>query len=224
MSGLQVQETWSQLSKLDDRFASALDYAFNERLGYLTSGLDEVGTGLRILVLLHLPGLTGSGRILALEKSVREKHHALDGLFGPISAAPGDFYALTNRVTLGRSEEEIAYNLRVMATELIAQERAAREHMLSENEYGVLDRVGRALGVARGARLLEFNEGLDVLSSIRMDVATQRLEAYPVRLINEVLVGSQPAHVARRIGDTADQVARSVARAEMFRKRFGKNS
>ncbi len=224
LSGLQLDQIWPRLSKMDDHFASGLDYAFNERYGYLTSSLDEVGTGLRLAVLLHLPGLTAAGRILPLEKTVREKHHALEGLFAPISAASGDFYALSNRATLGRSEEEIVFHLRALAADLIAQERAARDRMLAENENGVLDRLGRALGVARGARLLDFNEGLDILSSIRLGVATQRLEGYPIRVINEVLIGSQPAHVARRVGDSPDQVARSVARAEMFRKRFGKDS
>lgn len=222
VAGLQVSELWSRLTKIDDQFSQGLDFAFDDRHGYLTAALDEVGTGFRASVFVHLPGLTASGKILGLEKSVREQQHVLEGMFGPVSSAPGQMYALSNRATLGRSEEEIAYHVRSLASDLLAQERAARESMLSENESGVLDRVGRAIGVARGAHLLEFNEALDVLSWIRLGIAVNKLDGFSIGLVNEVLMASQPTHVAQALGEAADAVARSVARADMFRKRFSK--
>lgn len=218
--GLHVSELWNRLSKIDDQYAQALDYAFDDRHGYLTAALDEVGTGFRVTVFVHLPGLTASGKILGLEKSIRDQQHLLEGMFGPVSNAPGQMYALSNRATLGRSEEEIAYHVRTLSAEVIGQERAARDSMVLENETGVLDRVGRALGIARGAHLLEFNEALDVLSWIRLGVAVNKLHGYSIGLVNETLMASQPTHVAQAAGEAADAVVRSAARADLFRKRF----
>ncbi|MFA6239432.1 MAG: hypothetical protein WC655_00800 [Candidatus Hydrogenedentales bacterium] len=223
-AGFQVPEVWARLSQIDDQFSQGLDYAFDDRHGYLTAAMDEVGTGFRASVFVHLPGLTASGKILGLEKSIREQHHMLEGVFGPVSSAPGHMYAVSNRATLGRSEEEIIYHVRALTTTLLTQERAARDVMLSENENGLLDRVGRALGIAREAHLLEFNEALDLLSWIRLGIAVHRLEGFSIRSVNEILMASQPAHVAQAVGESADAVARSAARADLFRKRFAKEA
>lgn len=219
-SGLQPDEVWARLNQLDDQLGESLEFAFHERRGYLTSSLDEVGTALKLAAVLHLPGLNATKQILAVEKTARQEHHVLTGMFNGVSEAPGDLFTLSNRGTLGRSEGEIAFHLRTLALAIVAKEKSARETLLGDGVRSVADRVGRALGIARGARLLEFKEALSLLSSLRLGVATGQLDAYSYRDLDEVLVTSQPAHLECKSGGALDELMQSIARADLFRNRF----
>jgi len=218
--GLQPDEVWQTLSQLDDALALSLDYAYHEKRGFLTSSLDEVGTGLKLTATLHLPAVAANKRVFDVEQNVRAEHHTLDGVFDGVTDAAGNFYVLTNRGTLGRSEGEIAFHLRTLAIGVRTHERNAREAMITDNAAALSDRVGRALGVARGARLLDFREGLSLLSSIRLGVATAQVESLNYPILDEVLVTSQPAHIECKLGAASDDLALSIARADLFRGSF----
>lgn len=220
VGGLQPQEVLEKLSNIDDALGIPLEYAFHEKRGYLTSSLDEVGTGLKLTASLHTPVLAMNNRMMDLEQNARAEHHMLEGMFNGIIDAPGQLFTLTNRGTLGRSEAEIAFHLRTLAISIVQQERAARAALLSDNPAAVADRVGRALGVARGAHLLDFNEGLALLSSLRLGIATGHLEGYSYPYLDEVMVTSQPAHLECKVGTTCDDCALNLHRAELFRNQF----
>ncbi|GMV94509.1 MAG: hypothetical protein AMXMBFR82_42870 [Candidatus Hydrogenedentota bacterium] len=219
--GLKPQDVWTRASEADDALALTLDFSFDEKRGYLSSSLDELGTGLRVASLIHLPGLTSAGRIMPLEQSVRGNHHSLTGAFGEIGGAPGYLYVVANRGALGRSEEEIVYHFRTTIGDAVAQERSARATIMKEESLPALaDRVGRALGIARGARVLEFQEALDLLSALRLGLATGQVESFSVQQLNELLVLAQTAHLESRLGEASDHFALSTARANLFRQRF----
>ncbi|MCC6697464.1 MAG: hypothetical protein IT365_17680 [Candidatus Hydrogenedentes bacterium] len=220
-AGMQVQDVWNRVSELDDSLAATLDFAYDPKFGYLSSSLDEVGTGLRIASVLHLPGLTSAGKVLPLEQSIRKSHHAMTGAFGDIAGAPGYLYIMSNRGTLGRSEEEIVYHLKSAIGDAVSQERAARTALTrAESLPALADRVGRALGIARGARVLEFQEALDLLSALRLGIATGQVEGFTIPQLNELVVTAQAAHLESRQGEECDHFALSTARASLFRERF----
>lgn len=230
-SGLQPQEIWSRMSLIDDTLAGALDYAFSERLGYLTTEIGQVGTGLRASVILHLPGLHLTNVISMAMNMAREKRHTLEAIIPPQAIVPGevrqpngtelgDLYELTNSSTLGRSEEETLFHLKHVATELIKEERESRQQIVSEAPMQIEDRVGRALGLARGARFLAFHEAYSVLSSLRLGVSSGLLEQFSMYQINDVLIGSQNAHIEMKAGHECDELTLSAERADLFRSRF----
>jgi len=218
--GLQPDEVLLALNNVDDALALALDFAYHEKRGYLTSSLDEVGTGFKLTAVLHLPALSNNKRIFDVEQNARVDHHTFDGVFDGITDAPGDLYALTNRATLGRSEGEVAFHLRALANTILQQEREARAALNGDTVITLADRVGRALGIARGARLLDFREGLSLLSSLRLGIATGQVDALPYTGIDEVLLTGQPAHLECKVGAVCDDLTLSIARADLFRKRF----
>ncbi|MCP4640188.1 MAG: hypothetical protein GY851_07140 [bacterium] len=219
-SGLQPQEIWTRLSEVDNTLASVLDYAYDDKLGFLTSSLSHVGTGLRFAAKVHVPGLVLTNRIPALTAQLREAWHLFEGMSGKGTPALGDFYRVTNRSTLGQSEEELAFHLRHSTEQIVAEERAARESIGGE-DYSVLeDRVGRALGIARRARLLESDEAVALLSSLRLGLATGLLQGYSLEQLNELMVTSQQAHLQMRHGEACDGLALSKDRADLFRARF----
>ena len=259
--GMQPQEVWSRLNVLDDTLNSLLDFSFNERLGFLTTQLSQVGTGLKLGVLLHLPGLTLSGGLAELAGRAEQQRLLLHGiraggtfearpermrlapvgeehrpsqsrlnqsfltdlsgsLSTPISQTEGDLFMLTNTGTLGVSEEEIVFQVRHIASELIAEERAARELLLNENVRVLEDRIGRALGLAGGARMLNFNEAVGVLSSLRLGIATGIIQGHTLQQVNELLLACQGEHLEMAAGVDCDDYRLSVERADLFRGRF----
>ena len=231
VSGLQVQEAWSRMSLVDDMLAGALDFAFSERLGYLTSSISHVGTGLLTNAVLHLPALQLSNSIASIRDLAREKRHNLeaaitpqmvmrDNPLRPNGSAVGDLYALTNASTLGRSEEETVFHLKHLASELIERERESRQQILSDAPLQLEDQVGRALGLARGARLLAFHEANSVLSSLRLGVSSGLLGQFSLERINSVFVASQNAHIEMKCGRECDELTLSGERADLFRARF----
>lgn len=217
---MSFDEVWAKLTSLDDLLAVSVDYAFDERLGYLTSDLATLGTGLRLDVMLHFPALVMSSRMLMLEQHVRDQQHALEAYQGTLTDSAGDLFLLRNRRTLGRSEEEIVFHLKHLAHDLVEQEKRAREAALTGNHRVLEDRVGRALGIARGARLLEYGEGLNLLSSLRLGLALEMADGYTYHQLNQLIIGSQRAHIEMKKGQVCDDVTLSMERADMFRARF----
>lgn len=230
-SGLNLQDMWSRISLVDDTLAAALDYAFSERLGFLTTSLGQVGTGLHASVVLHLPGLHLAKCVSAAISTADEKRHTLEGVSAPKTTMPGEFhrpngstlgdlYLLTNRSTLGRSEEETFFHLKHLSSELIKTEREAREEIVSSAPLQIEDRVGRALGLARGARLLAFHEANSVLSSLRLGVSSGLIDQFSLHQINEVLITSQNAHIEMKCGHACDEFTLNAERADLFRSHF----
>ena len=219
-SGVQIEEIWARVSALDDQLAENIDFAFNDRLGYLTTSVRNVGTGLRASALLHLPGLAMTGELAKVIEEFRDKRFALNPVVGPHGEELADFLRLINPSTLGRPESEIVLRIKMAATEIVSRERSARARIRTELPLQLKDRVGRALGVARGARLLEFGEGISVLSSLRMGVSEGLLDGFSIHAINEVFMASHSAQIELRYNQTCDELTLSLERADLFRARF----
>lgn len=220
LPGQQCMEVWNRVDQIDTLLSGPLDFAYEDRHGFLASRLEDLGTGLSIRVVMHLPGLGAAQRLLAIDQRFREEHHCIEGLFGRLEDAPGDLFTVGNLATMGRSEEEVVYHVRTRATDLAAQERESRDLMLNEGAHGVADRVGRALGVARGAHLLTFEEGLSLISSLRLGTLTSYLEGFTLGQIGDVMMTSQAAHLELRLGRACDDLTLRLERAGLFRERF----
>lgn len=215
-----LNEVWTRLTHADDLLANALDFAFHEKFGYLSAALAEIGTGFRLAVTMHLPGLAMSNRMVTENQQARETGHHIDGLFGSVTEGLGEVFTVGNTATLGRSEEEIQFNLHHLLSRLLENERQARRHLLTEGARALEDRIGRAWGVARGAHLLEFAEAAGILSSLRLGLATGQLKDTSYRQLNDLLYASQAAHLAMRAGRECDDLSISMERADLFRMTF----
>ena len=219
-SGLQLPELWARVNLIDDTLAGVLDFAFDERRGYLTSALGDVGTGLKATATLHLPGIAMLNGIADLKALLMTKRHALQKVYGAEGDAAGDLYQIQNTSTLGRSEEETLFHIKHFASDIINQEREARKRIRTEAPFQLEDRAGRALGVARGARILAFEEGLEVLSSLRLGASIGLQSQFSLSQINEVQMAAHNAQIEMKCGQDCDELKLSTERADLFRSRF----
>jgi len=220
-SGLQLEEAWDQINKLDDLLEAKLDYSFHPRFGYLTACPTNIGTGIRVSVMLHLPALKITGEIEKVFRAAKDMRLAVRGLYGEGTEATGDFYQISNQTTLGKSEEEFISDFKhLVIPKIIDYEHQARRILAKERTVGLDDKVYRALGVLRCARLISSEETLNLLSHLRLGVNLERIKEIELRTINELFLLTQPAHLQKLHGKKLDGDARKQARADYIRSRL----
>ena len=220
-SGMQLGEGLDHVDHIDDSLESCLDFAFSRRFGYLTACPTNVGTGIRVSVMLHLPALMMSRQIEKVRRAAREMHLAVRGMFGEGSEALGDLYQVSNQTTLGKSEQEILSDFEhTVVPQIIAYEQQARQALLRQRSAQLDDKIWRAWGILTHAHVLSSEETLGLLSHLRLGVNLGRIETVDLRSINELFLLSQPAHLQKLSGSPMNALARREARSQLIRRKL----
>ena len=223
-SGLDLDSTWRQINELDDLIEEQVTYAFSNKLGYLTACPTNVGTGVRVSVMLHLPALVITRHIEKVFKSLQKINLAVRGLYGEGSQAMGDFYQISNQVTLGMTEEELTKKVADVVPVLIDYERQAREFLVRESHETLHDRVSRAYGILRTAQTISSEETMHLLSSVRMGINLGLISDLDIPTINKLFIHTQPAHLQKLSGAALDQSDRNIERAAYLRRNLNSDS
>jgi len=221
-SGLNLQAAWEQINALDDAIEEKVTYAYHERWGYLTACPTNVGTGMRVSVMLHLPALVITRQIEKVFRSLQKINLAVRGLYGEGSQAMGDFYQISNQVTLGRTEEEIVRQVSDIVPVIVDYERQAREFLVKESHQSLHDRVSRAFGILRTAQTISSEETMHLLSSVRMGVNLGLIRDLSISAVNDLFIRTQPAHLQKLAGSELDTTERDIERARYIRRYLNK--
>jgi protein arginine kinase len=219
-SGLDLDGAWQEIDRVDDVLEQKVSYAFSEEFGYLTACPTNVGTGMRASVMLHLPALGLTKQIEKVFRALQKINLVVRGLYGEGSRASGDFYQISNQVTLGKSETAALGEIREVNQQIIAYERQARNALMRENRQGVQDRVARAFGTLQSATMMTSEETMELLSSVRLGVNLALIEDIAITTVNELFLHTQPAHLQKLMGAPLDGEERNAARARYLRTRL----
>ncbi|MDP7015095.1 MAG: protein arginine kinase, partial [Pirellulaceae bacterium] len=217
-SGLALDTAWEEINQIDDLLEEAINYAFHPQLGYLTACPTNVGTGMRVSVMLHLPALVITRQIEKVFRSLQKISLAVRGLYGEGSQAMGDFYQISNQITLGRSEQDLIQQVADVVPVLIDYERRAREFLVRESQKDLHDRVSRAYGILCTAQTISSEETMHLLSSVRMGVNLGLIEDLEIPTINKLFIHTQPAHLQKLRGVELDTADRNIERAHYLKR------
>lgn len=228
-SGLNLHEAWTLIDTLDDELSEAVPFAYSTDWGYLTCCLTNTGTGLRASVMVHLPALVITKQINKVLHAITKLGLTARGLYGEGTEASGNFFQISNQVSLGRTEEELVENIERILKQVIGHEQSAREGLLAHNRVQLEDRIWRAYGILRHAQTMSSNETLDLLSALRLgvDLGIMTNGSAPGRTpldrstVNELLIFSQPAHLQKVEGTKLSAQERDTKRAALIRQRLG---
>jgi protein arginine kinase len=239
--GLQLSNCAEQINRIDDMIEQKVDYAFSPRFGYLTACPTNLGTGIRVSVMLHLPALKITNQIEKFLNAARAMNLAIRGLFGEGTEAAGDFYQLSNQVTLGLSEADIVSQFEDdIIPEIVEYEKAARNQLLSKDTNLLDDKISRAMALLKNAHLISSQEALFLLSHLRLGInmhehmgastpAIDRLalavserdadksRALSITTINRLFMLTLPAHLQLNHGKSLDPTHRDALRAKIIR-------
>ena len=190
--GFNLEDALSEALKLDDKISEKVKYAYNEKYGFLTACPTNVGTGLRASVMLHLPALRITGKIERVLDVVNKVNLNVRGVYGEGSEAIGDLYQVSNKASLGLSEEEIVNNVKGIVKKLIEQERKAREYLKSKGlEFE--DKVYRAYGSLMYAKKMSYSECAKLISIVRLGINMGIIDEIDNRKLNEISIFTKPA-------------------------------
>lgn len=223
-SGFDLDECWERITDLDDQIESRVTYAFDNTLGYLTACPTNVGTGIRVSVMLHLPGLVFTKEVQKVYQALQKISLAVRGLYGEGSQATGDFYQISNQITLGQSEPGLIAKIKDVVENIIGYERRVRDALIKEDRSKLNDRVSRSLGTLRSAHQITSDETLSHLSNVRLGVNMGLIDEVDIGTVNDLFMQTQPAHLQKINGEELDKDERDTARASLLRRKLSEDA
>jgi len=218
--GLQLEQVWDILRRIDEEMHKRLDYAFSSEVGYLTACPTNTGTGMRASILMHLPALVMNEEINKVLQALNKIGMVARGLYGEGTKVMGDLFQISNQVTLGPNEEGIIDNLERIVKQVIDYEIKGRNVLFKENKGKVMDGIYRAYGVLVNARQISFAETMEFLSKVRLGVYFSLELNTELDTLNELMILTQPAHVQESVGKELSPSRRDFIRAEMIREKL----
>ena len=248
-AGCQLSQCAEQINKIDDMIEQKVDFAFSPRYGYLTACPTNLGTGVRVSVMLHLPALKMTGQREKFFNAARDMSLAVRGLFGEGTEAASDLYQISNQVTLGISESDIISQFEnIIIPEIVEYENAARNQLLSKQTDILDDKISRAMALLQNAHLISSQEALFLLSHLRLGInmhkymgaSTPAIEKLytlcgtakdvdktsplSIATINRLFMLTLPAHLQLNYGKSLDPTHRDALRAQIIRSALNQDT
>jgi len=219
-SGLNLKECWRMLDEIDTDLSKKIAYAYSAKWGYLTACPTNTGAGLRGSVMLHLPALVFTGQIGKMLQAIAKLGLNIRGMYGEGTEAMGNVFQISNQVSMGMTEEDIVDNIDRITNQLISREDSTRKTIITKNKDALVDRVSRAHGTLKSAHIITSNETVTLLSAIRLGVDLGIVKNMDRRMVNELFILTQPAHLQKLEGKTLNSNERDIKRADLIREKL----
>lgn len=216
--GYDLDEAYDLADKLDTLLDEQLDFAFDEKLGFLTQCPTNLGTGMRASVMLHLPALQRSRALSRISGNLQKLGLTIRGTYGEGSNPKGAMYQLSNQVTLGISEKAAIENLKNITGQLVNQELQAQQRMVKSIE--TQDEISRSLGILKSAKLISCEEAIKLLSNVRFGIESGVIENLSIDTIDSLITDIQPATIMVNRNEKIAPRDRDIIRAGIIRERL----
>jgi len=221
-SGFNLPEAWDTMNRLDDSLAKELPFAFSQEWGYLTACPTNAGTGMRGSVMLHLPALVMTRQINQVLAAIAKLSFTTRGLYGEGTQATGNFFQISNQVSLGQSENDIIQSINNLIRQIIEQESQCRETLLASNRGMLEDKISRSYGLLKSAHIITSQETTELLSLVRLGCDLGLIKDINRRHVNELFLLIQPAHLQKIEDKKLTSQERDIKRAELIRSKLAK--
>ena len=216
-SGFDIYDIYNQAQKIDSLLDERLKYAFDEELGYLTECLTNIGTGMRVSVLLHLPALDRYGAINNISKTLSKMGFTTRGNFGEGSQSKGSFYQISNQVTLGLNETTVIENLKSVISQIITQERTTRKSLI-QSDISFQHTKMRAFGIIKYAKVISYEEFIELSSLVRVGISENLINETDLKTINYLINNLGPANISYNNNTQLSASERDILRASIINK------
>lgn len=220
LPGYQLTKALEKAFDLDDWIEEEVNYAFDEKCGYLTSCPTNVGTGMRASVMMHLPALALTKQLNRMVPAINQFGIVVRGIYGEGSESLGNIYQISNQITLGKSENDIVFDLQGVVKQLIEQERHARKYMMQNLGLSLEDRIFRSYGTLQHSRIIESKEASKCISDVRLGIDLGIIENISKNILNELMILTQPGFLQHYADKKLTARERDIFRASLIRERL----
>jgi protein arginine kinase len=220
-SGLNLVEAFDIIDAIDDELSTLLPFAYDEQWGYLTACPTNTGTAMRGSVMMHLPALVMTKQINKVLSAISKLSFASRGFYGEGTQALGNFYQISNQVSLGHAERDILANINGLIKQVIDQEEQARQALLLQNKPMLEDKICRSWGLLRNARIMSSQEAVELFSMVRLGIDMGLIKEVNHKALNELFIMIQPAHLQKIEGKRLNAFERDTKRASVIRQKLG---
>lgn len=216
-SGLDIENALNLAIEIDKKIEDLLGYAINKKYGYLTSSLGDIGTGLKASVMVHLPALAKTKNIRKVLEAISSFGMNIRGMYGENNQVQGDIYQISNKQTLGITEQEIVQNVKVIVQKIIEQERQARK-LLAKDELDLEDIIYRSYGILTNCRKISYEEARNLLSNIKLGTDLGILRELTDLKVQKLYLYIKPANLQKYLGEQYEAIERDIKRAEVIKQ------
>ncbi len=220
--GLDIRKTFTRIAGIEKKLEGCLNFAFDKDFGYLTSSPTLLGSGLEVSILAHLPGLVMSLNINDLIKTLNRLNCTVQGYHIHDSEILGNMFLISKESSLERNDSDTVEEMEAICLNIIEQEKKQTEKLKKEKPINVVDNVFRSYGVVKHARLLSFEEGIELLSMLKLGLGMGILDNLRVfdfyRLINIIVTSYLRSYLIDKNAtiDEVDQIRADIIRKEIF--------
>ncbi len=209
-----------EVMSVEENLSHALSFSFSGEYGYLTACPTNMGTGLRVSVLIHLPALVLTKEIQRVIRSASQLNLAVRGYYGEGSDVVGNLFQISNQTSLSKTEHEIVDSLISVVKQVIDYEKHAADTLMKEAKRQIEDKIFRSIGILKTARVLSTHEFMNLSSATRLGIYLGLLDKHLITSLNELMIITQPGHLQESIGRKVESVERDAIRANSVREQF----
>ena len=215
--GLDLENALNLAVEIDKKIGKVLGYATNKRYGYLTSNPNNCGTGLRASVLVHLPALLETGNINQIFDIVSRFEVNIKRMNNKIRADENDMFLITNKKTLGLTENEISESIKIIAQKITEQERRIRK-LLAKNSIELEDRIYRSYGILTNCRKISLEEANKLLSYVKLGTDLGILKELDDLRVQKLYLYIKPANMQKYLGKVLNSEDKDIERASIIKQ------
>ena len=217
-SGLGLENTLNLGIEIEEKIGKLLGYSINKKYGYLTSSLNDLGTALKVSVMVNLPALTKTGNLKNLIDVIRDFNIEISGEYGKITKNnKGYIYQISNKQTLGITEKEIIKNIKAITEKIIEQERLAKK-MLTKENIELEDMIGRSYGILTNCKKISYEEAKELITNIKIGTDLGLLENLTDLKIQKLYLYTKPANLQKYLGEKIEVIDQDIKRAEIIKQ------
>ncbi len=220
-SGFDLDESWKIMNAIDDALSRELTFAYDYNWGYLTACPTNTGTAMRGSLMLHLPALVMTKQINKVVTAIAKLSFTSRGFYGEGTQATGNFYQISNQVSLGQTEEDVIQNINGLIRQVIEQEEQARQALILQNKNMLEDKIYRSYGILKSAHIISSQETVELLSMVRLGIDLEIVNNVDRKAINDLFIMIQPAHLQKIEGKKLSSLERDAKRASLIRVKLG---
>ena len=216
-AGLDLENALNLAIEIDEKIGDALGYAVSKKYGYLTSSPSDLGTGLKASVTVYLPALSKTRNTRKIFDAISSFGMSVRGINGDNNQNQGYIYKISNKQTLGITENEIIKNLKVITNTVLEQERQARK-LLTKDIIDLEDEIYRSYGIFTNARKISYDESINLLANIKLGVDLGILDSITDMQVQKLYLYTKPANLQKYLGEKCERIDIDIKRAEVIKK------